>query len=217
MARRHRPSTPATSRKLSARAIRPAQALDRERLQPQDPAPAAIQSFRPLGVAASGRLGRRGFPGLSAGLAGRVDLGRRRPRDPPRTALVARTVPHLVRRAGHAAILPAAAQRLLGRAQALGRRHARLSPGQLCCCTPWRPCMVALILPPAGDPGGLSGGGHLRAASGPRGIGGLDHGAEEHPLGRVLPGGHAGLPPLRPDAEDGVVPGRRWDCSCWPC
>ena len=119
----------------------------------------------------------------------------------PELRSVARTVPHLVRVGGHAAILSAAAQRLLGRAQALGRRHARLSPGE-------HPAARGggrdggPGAAPAGGSRGLSGGGHLRSASGPRGIGGLDHGTEEHPLGRVLPGRHAGLPPLRPDAED---------------
>ncbi len=60
--------------------------------------------------------------------------------------------------------------------------------------------MVALVLAAAEDSRGLSGSGHLRPASGACGIGGLDYRAEEHPLGRVLSGGHAGLPALRPDA-----------------
>ena len=49
---------------------------------------------------------------------------------PPRTAIVERTVPDLVRPEGHATILPSAAQRVLAGARALGRCNARLSSGE---------------------------------------------------------------------------------------
>ena len=86
----------------------------------------------------------------------------------------------------------------------------------ICCCTPrqpswWRWCCAA------GDSRGVSGGGHLRAASGAGGIGGLDHGTEEHALGRVLPGRHAGLPPLRPNAAAESLYWWRSGCLCWAC
>ncbi len=68
-------------------------------------------ALRPLGVAASDRPGAHGSPGLSARVAGRVHLGRRRARDQARITLVAWLVSHLVRTRRHAAILSALAQR----------------------------------------------------------------------------------------------------------
>ena len=59
----------------------------------------------------------------------------------------------------------------------------------------------------AGDPGGVPGRGHLRTAPRAGGIGGLDRGAKEHPLRRLLPGRRDGLPPLRPNADSSLVLG----------
>ena len=167
-------------------------------------------------VALPGRLGRGGFPGLSAGLAGRLRSGMTMCTSPAPNCNLWQGLYRIwfdVR--ATLQYYPAAAHRLLDRAQAVGRRHARLSPGEPRSCTPPPPLLVALDPAAAGGPGGLAGGGHLRPASGPRGIGGLDHRAEKHPLGRVLPGGHAGLPPFRPDAKDCRGTAGRWDCSCW--
>ena len=159
---------------------------------------------RALGLALCGSLGPRGFSGLPAGLAGSVALGRREPRDQAGTPLLARALSHLVRRGRDAAILPDPAQCLLDRAQALGRRHAGLSPGKDLSALPGGPD-GGDPLAAAGDPGGIPGGGDLRAAPRAGGIGGLDRGAKEHPLGRLLPGRRHALPPLRPHAESGLV------------
>jgi len=67
--------------------------------------------------------------------------------------------------------------------------------------------MVALVLRQLAIARGISGGGCLCAASGARGIGGLDHGAEEYDLGRVLSGRGDGLFSLRPESERGLVLG----------
>ncbi len=133
-------------------------------------------------------------------------MGRRHASDSPRVAVVGRTAPHLVRSQGHAAILSAVAHCLLDRAPALGRRHARLPSGQHSAAR-----RVGRHggddLAPARHAGGVSGGGRLRPASGPGRIGGLDHRAEKHPLGRVLSGRRAGLSPIRPRAKIDVLLG----------
>ena len=162
----------------------------------------AAKVFRGEGIALRGRPGCRGLPGLPAGLAWRVHLGRRCLRNKTGTTLVARPVANLVRHPchGYAAILPPAAQRLLARAQAVGRCHARLSSGQYLPARHGGP-LGGVDPSPPGGPRRVPGGGDLRLASGAGGIGGLDHGTEEHAFGRVLLGGHAELSPLRPHAE----------------
>ena len=57
--------------------------------------------------------------------------------------------------------------------------------------------MVALVPATAQDPRGLPGRGHLRAAPRTRRIRGLDFGAKEHALGRVLHGRRDSLSALR--------------------
>ena len=110
-----------------------------------------------------------------------------RSRNESRTAFLARTLPHLVRPWGHAAILSLDTQRFLDRAQALGRRHARLPPGEPPAARHGGPdggCVSA-----AGSTRRLPGGGDLRPPSSSCRIGGLDHGVEKHPFGCLLPGG----------------------------
>ena len=183
------------------------------------PAPrSTLQASRRHAFALRGSPGGRGLSGLPAGLAGRVPLGRRRARVP---------VPELrswhglyriwFDLRGHAAILfPLlhsafwVEHKLWGDAT-LGYHLVNILLHATAAL------MVALILRRLAIPGRLPGGGHLRPASGAGGIGGLDHGAEEHPFGRVLPGRHAGLPALRPDAEGAVVLAGVGRCSCWPC
>ena len=142
------------------------------------------------GLVFCGRAGGRGSLRLSAGVVRRRPLGRRRPHHPGRTTFRAWALSHLVRRGRYASVLSRAAQRLLARTQAMGRRHTRLSPGKhLAARRGDRP--GGADPPPAGRARSFSGSGHLRAASGPRGIGGLDRRAEEHALRRVLFRRHA--------------------------
>ena len=77
--------------------------------------------------------------------------------------------------------------------------------------------LVALVLRRLAVPGAFLAAALFAPASGPRGIGGLDHGAKKHPLGRILSGCRAGLPPFRPDAEGGLVWRCAGACSCSVC
>ncbi len=119
---------------------------------------------------------------------------------PPPNSLLARPVSHLVRRGGHTAVLSLVGDRFLGAAQAMGRCHVGLSLGKYRLARPDSRAGSAGAAT-VEDPRGLSGGGHLRPASGACRIGGLDHGAEEHAFGRVLPG--AALAYLRFDQKRG--------------
>ncbi len=123
-------------------------------------------------------------------------MGRRGSRDAPGSAVARWPVADLDRSTSHAAILPAVAQRLLGRMPTLGRCHALLSPDQ-------RPATRAggeSVLP---DPPSATnrrrpvGGGRFCPPSRSRRIRRLDHRAEEHPVGAVLPGRGIDLSPLR--------------------
>ena len=161
-------------------------------------------------------LGDRGVFGVSTGLAGRIHLGRRSARDQTRDAFLARIIPYLVRFGRHSTVLPAIAQHLLDRAQAMGRRAVGLSP---------REHLNARH-------GGLNGGGraapargsrrvpgrgHFRSAPGAGGIGGMDHGTQKHPFRLFLSIGSHALPSFRPKAEEVVLRGGTGFYLCLAC
>ena len=94
-------------------------------------------------------------------------------------------------------VLSAAAFDVLADAPAGRRHHHRVSPAQH---RPARRCGVA-VRPPAGAPGcsvAVAGRVRVRAASRPCRVCRVDHRAEEHALGRVVPGSGARLSPVRP-------------------
>ena len=89
-------------------------------------------------------------------------------------------------------VLSAAALRVLARASALGRLDAGIPPGQR-----GAPCDRGVARRACPEATGCSwsaaGGNDLRAASGVRGIGGVDFRTEEHAVGRVLYGVGTGV------------------------
>ena len=77
-----------------------------------------------------------------------------------------------------------------------------------CCIASCASRLACAACPGRAGAGGLGGGAGLRRASGARRVRGLDHGAQERPVGHLLSGGAVGLPafrPLRPDNSRGAV------------
>ena len=151
-------------------------------------------------LGAAGRADRRDAGCLCSSLARRAALGRRRAPDAAGAAIVERALADLVRRRRHAAVLPDHAFRLLADAAAVGQRHARLSPRQHPAA---RDVRISPLAPaaPARSSRRAPRGRRLRAAPGAGRVGGVDDRAEEHALGRAVPGRRAGLPPVRSPAR----------------
>ena len=120
-------------------------------------------------------------PGLHSGDAGRFLLGRLHlPRAQPADPGAGRPPPNLVHDGG-GGILPAHVHHALGRVAALGRSSRGAARGQR--AAPRGERGIALAGAAAARGSGRVAGGHaLRRSPGGRGLGRLDHGAQEHAL-----------------------------------